>query len=428
MSDLLIRDVEVDGRAGLDLRIAGGRITAIGANLTRAGADVLPGRGGALLPGLHDHHIHLRAAAAWAGSVDVSPAHAPDLDALARLLAARARTGGPVRAVGYDDERTGRIDAAFLDRATGNLPVRVQHRSGHAWVLGSAGRPAGVTTDADGWIYGAEALPHAGAAEPALGDLSRRLAAFGITAVTDASPGNTPDLAAAPGLLQRITLLGRAVPGAPDKLMLEEHEDWSLDEVAGRISAAHADGRTVAVHCASGAAVVFALTAFDTAGTRPGDRLEHASVVDAALLPRLAEAGLTVVTQPAFLHDRGDDYLDRVDAVDLPGLYRIGTLLAAGVPVRGSSDAPFGPDDPWLAMATAVTRTTRNGATIGPDEQVSPETALALYTGGREVHIGAPADLCLLRVPWQAARRTLTADLVAATVIAGHVVHDATAG
>jgi predicted amidohydrolase YtcJ len=448
---LLLRDVEVAGRPGLDVRVAGGRIAAIGRGLPRAGADELDGRGGALLPGLHDHHIHLLAAAARAGSIDVSPANAPDLGTLVGLLRAAA-AGGPVRAVGYDDAATGRIDAAFLDRAGGGVPIRVQHRSGHAWVLGSAGRPPGVRTGPDGWVYGTDALPPAepatgpgaglsaepgaglGAGPTALGDLSRRLAGFGVTAVTDASPGNDANVIAHVGaarvrgeLLQAVTLMGRGVPGGTDKIMLEESADWSLPGTVARIAAAHRAGRPVAVHCVSGAAVVFALTALDEAGPYPGDRLEHASVVDAALLPRLAAAGLSVVTQPGFLYERGDDYLDRVDPVDLPGLYRIGSLLAAGVPVAGSSDAPFGPEDPWLAMRTAVTRATRTGRVVGAAERITPEAALALYTGPtRGVHAGAPADVCLLRVPWREARAALAAEQVAATVVAGRVVHDAT--
>ena len=62
---VLVHDVEVDGRAGLDVRLADGRITAIGPRLAPApGDDVLDGHGGALLPGLHDHHLHLRATGA----------------------------------------------------------------------------------------------------------------------------------------------------------------------------------------------------------------------------------------------------------------------------------------------------------------------------------------------------------------------------
>jgi predicted amidohydrolase YtcJ len=417
-----------------------------------------PDAGGALLPGLHDHHIHLLATAARAGSVDVSPAHAPDRAALARILGQAARQagqGGTVRAVGYDDEATGRVDAAFLDRAGGGVAIRIQHRGGHAWVLSTtAGRAVGAA--ADGWLFGADALPPApgppppGLSPPGLADLGRRLAGYGVTGVTDAGPGNDSGVA---GLLvaardrgelaQHVTLLGRAVPpdgGAPgitrgaDKIVLEEFETWSLTTTRDRIQDAHRAGRRVAVHCVTGAAVVFALTAFDDAGVLPGDRLEHASVVAADLIPRIAHSGLAVVTQPAFTYVRGDDYLARVDSDDLPGLYRVASLLSAGVAVAGSSDGPFGPDDPWLAMRTAVSRRTASGQVLGAAERVSPEAALGLYIGpserpggaARRVSPGAPADLCLLRLPWREARVELTADLVAATVIAGELVHDVT--
>lgn len=452
MTDLLLHDVEVAGRPGLDVRVSGGRIAAVAAQLPHDGADVVPGRGGALLPGLRDHHIHLLAAAARAGSLDVSPARTPDRATLARVLGQAARAAGAgdtVRAVGYDDEATGRVDAAFLDHAGGGAAIRMQHRGGHAWILSTAA--AGNIRTEDGWVFGADALPPTpGQRPPGLADLSRRLAGYGITGITDASPGNDSAVA---GLLaaarergelaQRVTLLGRAVPpdGAvpgiargADKVVLEEFETWSLAATRDRIRQAHRVGRRVAVHCVTGAAVVFALTAFDDAGVSPGDRLEHASVVAVDLVARIAHSGLTVVTQPAFLHDRGDDYRSRVDPDDLPGLYRVASLLRAGAAVAGSSDAPFGPDDPWLAMRTAVSRRTATGHVLGSTERVSPEVALALYTGHadrpggtpRAIRPGAAADLCLLTVPWRQARAVLAADLVAATIVAGALVHDGT--
>ena len=65
---LTIRNVEVAGRPGLDVRLEAGRIAAVGPRLPRT-ADDLDGRGGALIPGLCDHHIHLFGLAARADSV-----------------------------------------------------------------------------------------------------------------------------------------------------------------------------------------------------------------------------------------------------------------------------------------------------------------------------------------------------------------------
>jgi cytosine/adenosine deaminase-related metal-dependent hydrolase len=60
---LTLRNVEIDGHAGLDVRLQDGRVAAIGERLPGRGDD-LDGRGGALIPGLIDHHIHLFATAA----------------------------------------------------------------------------------------------------------------------------------------------------------------------------------------------------------------------------------------------------------------------------------------------------------------------------------------------------------------------------
>ena len=62
---LLIRNVAVGGRSGLDVRVGPETILTVGRRLPRnAGEQVLDGAGGAIIPGLHDHHVHLRAAVA----------------------------------------------------------------------------------------------------------------------------------------------------------------------------------------------------------------------------------------------------------------------------------------------------------------------------------------------------------------------------
>ena len=61
---MLIRRADLEGGVR-DVRIAGGRIEAIAEHLApRAGEGAIDAEGGALFPGLHDHHIHLLALAA----------------------------------------------------------------------------------------------------------------------------------------------------------------------------------------------------------------------------------------------------------------------------------------------------------------------------------------------------------------------------
>ena len=129
------------------------------------------------------------------------------------------------------------------------------------------------------------------------------------------------------------------------------------------------------------------------------------------LVPRLRELGLVVVTQPAFVAARGDQYLSDVEADDVGDLWRCGSLLDAGVGVGGSTDAPFGPADPWQAIATAVDRRTKSGRVLGAAERIDAGRALAMFLSPpddpagapRRVATGASADLCLLDRPLAAA-------------------------
>jgi predicted amidohydrolase YtcJ len=154
-------------------------------------------------------------------------------------------------------------------------------------------------------------------------------------------------------------------------------------------------------------------------------------VIPAEAVPALKRLELTVVAQPAFVFERGDRYLAEVEPADQRDLYRCASLLAVGVPVAGSSDAPYASPDPWAGIAAAVTRRTREGRPIGTGERVDPRTALGLYLGAREapggprrtVAPGAPADLCLLRAPLAGVLAEPAAEQVRATLMGGRIVH-----
>jgi predicted amidohydrolase YtcJ len=212
------------------------------------------------------------------------------------------------------------------------------------------------------------------------------------------------------------------------KLVLRE-DDADVEDLGARIEKAHAAGWNVAVHAVTRVETVAAVAAFAQAGTAGGDRIEHASVLPAETVPVVAELGLTVVTHPDLVARRGDVYLADVDPGDRDSLYRLRSLLDAGVSLGAGSDAPVGELDPWSAMKAAVTRTGPNGVALGAAERLSPEQALRLFLGppehpggpARAVRPGAVADLCLLHEPWAAARRRLDAELVRATIVGGDV-------
>ncbi|TLG05291.1 amidohydrolase [Nocardia cyriacigeorgica] len=463
MTHIVIRHAEIAGTPGLDLRLRDGRIAAIGPSLLLDGADeVIDADGAAVIPGLHDHHVHLHAAAAAAASARCGPPYVDDPQALAReLAAAPGDEHGWVRGVGYIETVAGDLDAAAIDVLHAERPVRIQHRSGALWMLNTAaltviraggaphpgverdpaGNPTGRIWRADGWLR--ERLPPV--SPPPLNDLAATLTASGITGVTDATPDLPDDTldalvgASVGGAFpQRLYLLGvplahsgSALPGeigvGPYKLVLADSALPSLDDLVERIRRAHRAGRAVAVHCVSREALVLLLAAFDITGHRPGDRVEHAALVPADLITDIRRHGLRVVTQPGFLRHRGDYYLAHVEPADRPDLYRCRTLADAGVPVALSSDAPYGPLDPWLVISAAVHRTTASGVTMSAPECLTPMQALTGYLaapddpGGppRRIRVGSSADLVLLRAPLGDVLRAPSADAVRTTFIAG---------
>jgi len=141
---------------------------------------------------------------------------------------------------------------------------------------------------------------------------------------------------------------------------------------------------------------------------------------------------VTVITQPNFVAERGDQYLDEVPAAEHDQLWRVASLLRANVRVALSTDMPFGHADPWAAMRAAVHRTTPGGAMLGADERVSARTALTMFFGypdqptrARTLQPGEPGDVCVLGVPPETALAELAAGMVAATVVGGEIVYTA---
>ena len=461
----LILDAEVDGRR-VDVRLGAGVILAVGASLDRHGVDhLLDAEGGALLPGLHDHHVHLAAMAARLATIDLDAcASAAEVDA--RLVAACVLAGGGwVRVGGYDEHRHGPLDAARLDALTGSTPMRVQHRTGLSWVLNSAALarldlddapPAMVERDGQrrptGWLHRSDEWlrPRIERTPLALDQVGAQLAALGITGVTDATADLGADRLALlreahldGSLPQHLLLLGvensaevHAETGewamvGPRKLLVDETRGIELDDLVDRIRGSHERGRAVALHAVTRTENVAAVSALLAAGAIAGDRIEHASVMPIELDQAVADAGITLVLQPALVGERGDHHLGAVDADDLPLLHRQTSLLAAGVRVAAGSDAPVTSVDPWRAIATAADRHTRSGAVVGASERVDPAIALGWFLtpladpGGppRRVEVGESADLCLLDAPLATMLAAPDASHVRATWIDAQMVH-----
>jgi predicted amidohydrolase YtcJ len=452
MIGLLIRNCEVDRRSGVDVRIRDGKVVELAPSRRRDGEEVVDASGGALVHGLHDHHLHLFALAADLRSVQCGPDTLRDIDSLASALRAAAGNG-PVRGTRYFESVAGPLDRDVLDRFVADVPVRVQHRSGAVWILNSVALSAmklldsddtAVERDADGRatgrvVRGDHLLRSDDGERPDLAEVGRLLASYGVTGVTDATPHLDVESVVAlhaaqdgGALPQRMLLLGApleaaAAKGVPWKILVDELPGLDPAALVDEIRAAHSAERPAALHCTSRAETVLAVDALRRAGPRRGDRLEHAGLLPVELTADLARAGVTVVTQPHFIAERGDDYLADVEPTDHDLLYRCGSLVAAGVPVAAGTDAPFGRPDPWAAIVAATTRRTASGTVVGSGERIDPRRALELFLGPPLMPGGAPrgiaagmvADLCLLDGPLDDVLAEPSAGRVRATVIGG---------
>lgn len=443
MTDLLIRNAEVGGRL-VDVALSNGRISAMASGLRAR--DEIDARGGALLPGLADHHIHLLATAARSASVSLDDADHSAMVALLRSADAVLPQGRWIRATGYHEALAGPLDRAGLDAIIPQRPVRVQHQTGATWTLNSAalaivGSPPGGAADGrlmrlDRWLR--ERLPND---PPPLAPLGQELARMGITHVTDASV--TTDANAARLLCDhvldgslpvKLTLMSganiepsRGYEIGPVKILLDDADLPSIDELVDRIRTARTLRRPVAVHCVTAGELAVTLAALETAGAKKGDRIEHGAIIPSAAIPVIRALGLTVVTQSVFVRDRGDRYLANVDPLEQQDLYRCASLLNAGIGVAGSSDAPYGALDPWRGIAAAITRKSVSGRPVASSERIGAADALRLYLGrpddsggaSRRVAVGERADLCLLTEPMRIAMQDPRSDHVRATFVDG---------
>jgi hypothetical protein len=93
------------------------------------------------------------------------------------------------------------------------------------------------------------------------------------------------------------------------------------------------------------------------------------------------------------------------------------------VPLALSSDAPYGPLNPWSVIASAACRRTESGVVVGPAERLDPAAALAAYLAAPEDPGGAPrrireqtpTDLILLDRPLAAVLTDLPTNPVRAS-------------
>ncbi|NOT58483.1 MAG: amidohydrolase [Deltaproteobacteria bacterium] len=398
--------------------------------------------GHTILPGFIDPHLHLFAWASRLCGVDLSGARSlADLHAALTQRRATLADGAWLRGYGYDEfllaekRHPTRQD---LDAVSRQHPILVRHRTGHAAVLNSmalhharidqhfvppsgsivahdaSGEPTGVLYELEAYLR--TVIPPLAQAEfmDGVRQTSNALVRLGVTSFHDASAGNTVDdvedfqrlrtegilksdatvmvgIAALPQLLaSRRASFNNAdrVRIGSIKIMVHEGRGEIYpppEELRDMVWRVHQSGRQVAIHAVEEGAVWAALDAIEQAQRRlprrdHRHRIEHCALCPPPLLEKLVETGSAVVTQPGFLHFHGEKYAAEVDPDRHEWLYRTKSLLTRGIPVAGSSDCPIAPLAPLVSLQTTITRQSRGGVVLGPQERLSLAEAVPLFT------------------------------------------------
>ena len=157
------------------------------------------------------------------------------------------------------------------------------------------------------------------------------------------------------------------------------------ERMNGVVKEVHEKDFQCAIHAIGDRAVDQVVTAYESV-IKPGSgnplrhRIEHAGILTDELMDRMAALDLVVGTQPRFLFEQGDGFLASCGPERIKRVYPFRSLIQRGIRVAGSSDCPVVSHDPLLGIRDAVLRRTEEGRVLAPDERLSPEQALRMFT------------------------------------------------
>jgi predicted amidohydrolase YtcJ len=121
----------------------------------------------------------------------------------------------------------------------------------------------------------------------------------------------------------------------------------------------------------------------------PSIRIEHASMPTDKAIEYASESGIAFVTQPIFLYAEVESYLNNLGLDRMKRTYPVKSMLESGMMVAFSSDAPAtawaDPVDPFVSLKAAVTRLAYDGTDTGQDERVDISIAITLYTRAAQI-------------------------------------------
>ena len=217
----------------------------------------------------------------------------------------------------------------------------------------------------------------------------------------------------------------------------------SQEDLDQAFQAMHDAGFQIATHSNGDREIDMVLTAIERAeakNPRPDarHRIEHASVMNRALLERAKKAGVILVFH-SYMWEHGDK-LQSYGPERLSMVHAYRTAIDMGIRVAGHSDSTVSAADPLLRIQDMVTRKGQNGKVYGGNQRVTVEEAIKVWTldGAYatfeeslkgSISPGKLADFAVLRTdPRRVAPDAIKDIVVDATYVGGVRVWQAPAG
>ncbi len=222
----------------------------------------------------------------------------------------------------------------------------------------------------------------------------------------------------------------------------------SQDELRATVRRAWEQGWQFTAHAVGDAAVDHLLDAYAQihreSDLRPRRfQVIHADFVSPEGMRHCRDMGVVLQCQPAWHYKDGAALSRVLSREQLRRFMPLGSLFEAGIVVAGGSDHMIGldpndsvnPYNPWLGIWNAVTRRVERGDVLGPDERLTREQALRMYTINNaymtfeddikgSIEVGKLADLAvltddILNCP-EDAIKAIRAEM---TILGGKIVH-----
>jgi predicted amidohydrolase YtcJ len=156
------------------------------------------------------------------------------------------------------------------------------------------------------------------------------------------------------------------------------------EETEAKVIAIHQAGFQVCTHANGDLAIDMVLTAYEKAQAayprqNPRHRIEHGTIVTPDLLKRMKALGCVVTPLCTYVYYHGEKW-QFYGEQRLRWMFAQRSFLDHGIVSTGSSDYQAGPFEPLVGIQSCVTRMDSSGRVWGPNQRISVEEALKIYT------------------------------------------------